>query len=295
MSYPQYPNNRLIVNGVDVCESFGMIMADGYTLTPPTPKTYTVDIPGGNGKIDLTETLLGDVAYDNRKMEFIFYVIDPYDWEKAKTEISNFLHGRSYDYQITMDPDYTYHGRFSVTDYKHQSYANPNKVGSIKVSIDANPFKHKKNSVHKVDAIGGTTLYLDSGRERVRPKIETDCFLKVIYKNKLYKLPKGTWTINDVLFEDGPNEIYFNSFDVRNLKWSDLITNGVTFGQFKDKALYEWYKLNGEGTYTMATWEDISGNTWEDLSNSKWSEQSYMPEASGYVNNVYIEYKVGDL
>ena len=45
----------------------------------------------------------------------------------------------------------------------------------------------------------------------------------------------------------------------------------------------------------MSTWEDISSNTWEDLSNSKWSEQSYMPDASGYVNNVYIEYKVGDL
>lgn len=295
MSYPQLPNNRLIVNGVDTSEKFGMIMADGYTLTPPTPKTYIVDIPGGNGKIDLTESLLGDTAYDNRSMDFVFYIINPDNFERVKTEISNFLHGKSYDYQITMDPEYTYHGRFSVTDYSHKVYASPNKLGTIKISVDADPFKHKKDSIYKIDAIGGTTLYLDSGRERVRPKIETDCFLKVIYKDKMYNLPKGTWTINDILFEEGLNEIYFSSFDVRNLKWEDLINNGITFGQFKDKALYEWYKLNGEGTYTTVTWEDVSSKTWEDLSNSKWGDQSYIPEVSGHANNVYIEYKVGDL
>lgn len=295
MSYPQFPDNRLIVDGVDMCAKFGMVMADGYTLTPPTPKTYMVDIPGGNGKIDLTESLLGDVAYNNRKMEFIFYIIDIEDFEMIKTEISNYLHGKSFDYKITMDPEYTYHGRFTVTEYNHKAYSNVRKVGSIKITIDAKPFKHKKNRVYKIDAVGGTTVYLESGRERVRPKIETDSLLKVIYNGKLIRLPEGTWTVNDVLFKDGSNEIYFNSYDIKNLRWIDLKTNNITVSDFKKKKLYEWYKSNGDGTYVIATWNDLSNNTWNDLANSKWGEQTYMPESTICVDNVYVEYKVGDL
>ena len=59
MSYPDLPNNRLIVNGVDLSIRFQMVLLDGYTLEPPEPKTYTVDIPGGNGVIDLTRLLPG--------------------------------------------------------------------------------------------------------------------------------------------------------------------------------------------------------------------------------------------
>ena len=295
MSYPQFPDNRLIVDGVDMCAKFGMVMADGYTLTPPTPKTYMVDIPGGNGKIDLTESLLGDVAYDNRKMEFIFYIIDIEDFEMIKTEISNYLHGKSFDYKITMDPEYTYHGRFTVTEYNHKAYSNVRKVGAIKISIDAKPFKHKKNQVYRIDAVGGTTVYLESSRERVRPKIETSGLLKVIYNGKLVRLPEGTWTVNDIIFKDGPNEIYFNSYDVKNLTWGDIKTNNITWNGFKEKRLYEWYKSNGDGTFVMAIWDDMTGNTWDDLANSKWNDLVYQPEKITSVSDVYIEYKVGDL
>ena len=119
MQYPGLPNNRLIVNGVDLSTEYGMILLDGYTLSPPEPKTYTVDIPGGDGVIDLTEGLTGDVAYNNREQEFTFAIIDVDNWERSKTMISNFIHGRLYDYKMTMDPEYTYHGRFTVEEYGH--------------------------------------------------------------------------------------------------------------------------------------------------------------------------------
>lgn len=295
MKYPNLPNNRLIVGGVDLSARFGLVMADGYTLTPPSPKTYTVDIPGGNGVIDLTEALLGDTAYNNRKMDFTFYIINTDNFEKVKTEVSNFLHGKTYDYQITMDPEYTYNGRFEVTGYSHSVYSNVNVVGEIKITINAKPFKHKKNPVHKINAVGGITIFFDSGKERVRPKIETDGFLKVIYKDKLYKLQQGTWTLTDMLFEDGPNEVYFNSYDIKNLTWGDLKTENITFGDFKQRRLYEWYKSKGDGTYVMAIWDDLAGNTWDELSNSKWGDQTYMPERTDTINDIYVEYKVGDL
>lgn len=294
MSYPDYPNNRLFVNGVDLTPTFKMVLVDGYTLDPPKPKTYTVDIPGGNGKLDLTESLLGDTAYDNRKQEFIFYVIDSDNFEKVKTSVSNFLHGRSYNYKITMDPEYTYHGRFSVSSYTHNMYAN-GRVGIIKVTIDADPFKYKDDQVFKVDAIGGAIVYLPSGRLRVRPTIETDGFLKVIYDHKLFTLQQGTWKINDILLTEGTNEIYFNSYDIRNLTWGDIKNNSITWAEFKKRRLFEWYKSNGDGTYVHKRWEDLSDLTWADISRQTWADQMYKSESVEVVKNVYVKYDWGDL
>ena len=110
MTYPDYPNNRLIVNDVDLSIRFRLFLLDGFTLSPPEPKTYTVDIPGGDGVIDLTESLTGDVAYNNREMEFTFVSLDVEDYEYAKTRLSNFLHGKEYDFKMTMDPDYNRQG-----------------------------------------------------------------------------------------------------------------------------------------------------------------------------------------
>lgn len=295
MGYPNYPNNRLIVNGVDLTTDFKMVLADGYSLEPPEPKTYVVDIPGGNGKLDLTESLMGDTAYNNRKQEFTFYIIDVKEFEKVKTRISNFLHGRKFDYQMTMDPGYTYNGRFSISSYIHDGNYSIGKVGVIRISIDANPFKLKPEQVYKIDAVGGKTVYLESGRMRVRPVVETDGLVKVIYNHKLITLQQGTWTLNDLLLTEGMNEVYFNSYDIRNLKWGDLRNNTVTWEGFKAKRLYEWYKSNGDGTYVSKTWEEFSGLTWSSVSSKTWSEQIYKYETTSTIKNVYVKYDWGDL
>lgn len=297
MGYPNYPNSRLIVDGVDLTLKYGLILVDGYTLEPPEPKTYEVDIPGGDGKIDLTETLLGDTAYKNRKMEFEFYVVgleDAIDFERVMTDIKRFLHGKSFDFRITMDPDYTYHGRFTISGPKHSRYTI-GIAGYIKITIDADPFKYLEDPVYSVDAVGGKTVYFESGRKRVRPTIETDGFLKVIYKNKLYTLPQGSWTLNDILFTQGANEVYFNSYDVKNLTWGDVKEAETTWTKFKEKRLYEWYKSKGDGTQVIETWADEADKTWADLAEKKWGDLVYIAAVTANVKDVYVKYKVGDL
>ena len=151
MEIQKYPNNRLIVDGVDLSSRYSLILVDGYSLEPPEPKTYTVDIPGGDGVIDLTETLLGDTAYKNRTMEFDFYRVDledAIDFERVMTEVKRFLHGKSFDFKITMDPDYTYHGRFTVSAPTHSGYSD-GIVGKFKITIDADPFKYKDDVIYE--------------------------------------------------------------------------------------------------------------------------------------------------
>lgn len=294
MSYPDLPNNRLIVNGEDLALKYGLILVDGYTLDPPEPKTYTVDIPGGDGVIDLTDTLLGDTAYKNRKIELEFYLIDIGSYEDVMTTVNRTYHGKSLDFKLTMDPDYTYHGRFTISDQKQSMYAN-GLVGYFKLTIDADPYKYLQDPVYRINAVGGKIVSFESGRKRVRPTIETDGFLKVIYNNKLYTLPQGSWTINDILFKEGTNEIYFNSYDVKNLTWGQLKNMETTWGDFKKTKLFEWYKANGDGTCVIETWGDEGTKTWEDLSEKTWTDLVYMANTTEQIKDVYVKYKVGDL
>lgn len=294
MSYLNLPKNRLIVNGVDLSEKFKMVLVDGYALDPPSLKTYTVKVPGGNGKLDLTESLIGDATYENRKQTFTFYVIDTKDFEKVKTEVSRFLHGKAFNYVMTMDPEFTYHGRFTISKYSHKAYVN-GIVGTITINVEADPYKLKETQILKIDGVGGVTLYLPSGRMRVRPIIETDGLTKVIYDNKLVTLQQGAWTINALLFAEGDNEVYVNTFDVRNLTWGDIKNNGITWGGFKAMRLYEWYKSNGDGTYVIKTWEQLTERTWESMANETWADQLYMSDITSVIKNTYIKYDWGDL
>ena len=296
-NYPELPDNRLIVNGVDLSMTYRMVLEDGYTLNPPEPKTYTVDIPGGNGVIDLTEALTGDVSYKNRKQEFTFYLIDVEDFEKVKTQVSNFLHGRAFDYQMTMDPGYTYHGRFTIDSYKHSTY-NSGTLGVIKIKIEANPFKIKEKSTYKLNATGGNLFRFESGRRPVHPTIECAQVCYITFKGNEFTVPAGTYVLNDVLFESGWNEMYINSYKLWYVNWDEVGENGAHQMTWDQAKQYRWdsiHRLGSEEAMNAPrSWDDIFDKRWEELSDKRWSELDYrrsdVPDTT-----VYLQYTREDL
>ena len=289
MSYPDLPNNRLIVNGVDLSIRFQMVLLDGYTLEPPEPKTYTVDIPGGNGVIDLTEALTGDVAYKNRKQEFTFAVIDVKNFEKVKTEVSNFLHGRAFDYTMTMDPGYTYHGRFYVDSYSHEAYAN-GLLGQFKITVDANPYKLKEHCAYRLNATGGKLYRLESGRRPVHPVLECSqpCF--VAFKGVEIIIPAGTYRLNDIVFYNGINEIYLNTSRLWFVVW-DEVGEGKNYAMtWNDASSNTWdsiQKLGAGVEDAPSCWNDISNKVWSDVADKLWKEMDYrrenIPDTTAYL------------
>ena len=293
MSYPDLPNNRLIVNGVDLSIRFQMVLLDGYTLEPPEPKTYTVDIPGGNGVIDLTESLTGDVAYNNRKQEFTFAVIDVKNFEKVKTEVSNFLHGKAFDYTMTMDPGYTYHGRFSVEEYSHSTYSN-GIVGSFKVKVVANPYKLKERCVYSLNASGGKMFRFKSGRRPVHPVIECSqpCF--VTWDGKEQVIHAGTYRLNDVVFREGFNEIYINSFKLWFVRWDDLINKKMTYDDLKELRWDAIQMTGGDVTDAPRSWSEMFDKPWSHYADKTWDQLNYgrkqLPDST-----VYLSYDWEDL
>lgn len=296
MSYPDLPNNRLIVNGVDLSIHFQMVLLDGYTLEPPEPKTYTVDIPGGNGVIDLTEALTGDVAYKNRKQEFTFAIIDVKNFEKVKTEVSNFLHGRAFDYTMTMDPGYTYHGRFSVDSYSHEAYAN-GLVGRFKIKVDADPYKLKEHCAYRLNATGGKLYRFESGRRPVHPVIESDVVTTISFNGKEEIVPAGTYRLNNVIFKDGYNELYVNSKVLEYVRWDELEENGAYESTWDSLSTIRWndiHKFAVPNNDAPRCWNDLFETRWNELSDKKWNDLNF-EIGNEETKIVYLTYDWEDL
>lgn len=304
MSYPDYPKNRLIVGGVDLTERFRLILVDGYELEPPSPKTYTVDIPGGDGVIDLTDTLTGNVAYNNRTQKFSFALMNMkgvnnvsiQEFERQKTEIMNFLHGKAFDYQMTMDPDYTYHGRFTVSSHAQSMYSN-GRLGAIEITIDAEPYKLKRNCTYKLNATGGKLFRLESGRKPVHPTLECAEPCQVTWDGNQFVVPAGTYRLNDVTFQDGWNEIYINSHQFWNITWGEVDEGGTHEMTWGEASSYRWddiQRLEGDYLDAPRSWEEIATQRWSDLTSTTWGELNFKTEDAPEVL-VYLQYEWKDL
>lgn len=61
-------------------------------FAPPIPKTNFVDIPGGDGSIDLSTALSGRTVYENRTGTIEFMIVNGYkEWFILYSEIMNYL------------------------------------------------------------------------------------------------------------------------------------------------------------------------------------------------------------
>ena len=106
----------------------------------PSPKTYTVNIEGMDGTLDLSECF-GEMKYENRTLKFTFESIDKItDWQAKMIKISSFLHGQKMKITTWSDPDFYYVGRCRIDEYNSNS-----KLGKIVISCDCEPFKYKQN------------------------------------------------------------------------------------------------------------------------------------------------------
>ena len=106
-------------------------------FAPPEVKTNYVEIPGGNGILDLSEALTKYPIYKNRTGSFTFRVMNGYlPWQERYSEIMNYLHGCSMKAVLTDDPDYFYQGRFSVDGWN-----SANTWSEITIGYNVNPFK----------------------------------------------------------------------------------------------------------------------------------------------------------
>lgn len=191
----------------------------------PTVKTSIIDLPGGDGAIDLTEVLAGRPTYNRRTGSWDFYVMNGYvDWQDLYSEIMVYLQGKEFRAILDDDPGYYYIGRFSVNQWRSE----PNwsrividyNVDPYKRDVDGygdnwlwDPFNFETGYIKSFKnlVVSGTlTLtYLNDMLSSTPTFITNKANMKLIFNGVTYNLSKGANTFNDVRFVQGENTVTF--------------------------------------------------------------------------------------
>lgn len=245
------------VNGTSMFDKYGLILSS-FGSENPQPKTSYVDIPGGNGSLDMTEAL-GEVAFDDRTFDFDFHMLaEPGEFERAMTGFRSDVMGKLVAFKISWDPDYEFKGRFSIASTEHRLWKC-----SATIHVVAEPYKRKPDQALRVRAGGGANVDLPSGRMSVSPVLECSRATVVACNGVSETLPAGSHKVRGLYLHEGVNKMYLNS------------TPGLA----------------------PSKWEDYAADTWGDCSGMTWAEVAWRghERPTGDQYDVYVTYEWGDL
>lgn len=109
-------------------------------IAMPEPKITTVDIPGRNGVLDLSDAVRGYVTYNNRTGSLTFHVLNDCEpWQVIYREVANYLHGKKMKMTLEDDPGWYYYGRFTVNEWTSN---NDGTWSDIEIGYDLEPYKY---------------------------------------------------------------------------------------------------------------------------------------------------------
>ena len=186
-------------------DAFQLILAS-KTIGTPSPKTETIDIPGGDGVLDLTE-FFGETKYGNRKLSFEFSsVVIPSDFMNLFSMVQDALHGKRMQIILDDDPQWYYTGRISVSEWK----ADRN-IGKLVVDCDCDPYKYQISPTVITKTISGSqTINLENSRKRVVPevKVTSASGLTITFgSGSVWTLASGSYLLPELELVEGNNTV----------------------------------------------------------------------------------------
>ena len=182
---------------------FQLILAS-KTIGTPSPKTETIDIPGGDGVLDLTE-FFGETKYGNRNLSFEFSsMVSSSEFMSQFSTVQNALHGKKMKIILDDDPGWQYTGRISVSEWK----ADRN-IGKLVVDCDCEPYKYQISPTVLTKSISGSqTITLTNTRKRVVPevKVTSGSGLTVTFgSGSVWTLSSGSYLLPEMELVEGNN------------------------------------------------------------------------------------------
>lgn len=179
------------------------IYLSSYEIGDAEPKENYIDIPAGDGSIDLTEALTGEVSYENRSFTATLTLKPPRsDWMALLDEIRAYLNGRV---RTLIEPDDTEHyyiGRFKT------SFNKDGVLGILTVTGTVEPYKYKNNPTVRnvtLQENGTSNITLKNSRKRVIPTITTSAQVTIKMGNVTRVIVAGTHRLTNIILTEGDN------------------------------------------------------------------------------------------
>ena len=201
-------------------DDFGLIL-NAVTISPPEPKTYSVEIAGADGVIDLTESITGDVKYKNRNLDFIFtYKGNHASQLREYTKLCKYIHSRNMRIILDSDSNYYYEGRVKISKCDHQP-----GICTFEITCDVAPYKYDFgndwlwdpfdfeegfiNELGNITVDGTLEVLVIGHRKKYVPWIECSSQMTVEYNGITYELKAGKNKNFDIMISQGENRFIF--------------------------------------------------------------------------------------
>lgn len=208
-------------------ETWGLLL-EKVIIGLPTPKKVLVDIPGGDGVLDLSSSLTGKMQYNTRMMEFYFDATNCnyYDWTDLISSIAAKIHGRNLRISLDIDPSYYYEGLAELSTEKTNEI-----ISQIVITAECQPYKMELSSSledwewdffnfetgvireYKEVPINGTLDFMIPGtQKRTVPTIIADVVsgtMTVEFEGVSYQIKNGENRIVQMLIKEGENHLVF--------------------------------------------------------------------------------------
>lgn len=222
-----------IVNGVTfninndsyhTYDDFNLIL-ENCVISPAEAKVYTIDVPGRNGKLDVTASITKSLVYKNRTITLTFKLKRNANssFLASYSKVQNLIHGRQGRIILDDDKGHYYIGRINV-----DSFQSSRMIGTIVIVCDVEPFKKSIN--HAGDdwlwdpfsfydgVIYPSTVWIDGTEDIILPSEGLEVVPKFVvtgstglilkYNGVDYPLEnEATTTINDIILTTGETTI----------------------------------------------------------------------------------------
>lgn len=203
-------------------DDWGLLM-EQMKISFPDPKTKTVDLPGADGAVDLTE-INGPVKYENREIEYIFSREIEYEsWHNLVSRIASVLHGKRLRVILDTDPNFFYIGRFELNTEKTDDV-----LTKISITGKVEPYKYdledgtedwlwdlldfEEGIIREYGniPINGTGTITVVGRDKYTEPVITCSTPMVLTCGQItVNLPAGTTKVYELLLGPGDHNLVF--------------------------------------------------------------------------------------
>ena len=207
----------LINETVHTGRDLNLVMT-GKSLPPPKAQTYTVEVPGRNGVLDLSEFITGDIAYYNRTLTFNF--VGDGSRETVLNLIDRMCEYHGKDVIITTDDylEWYYSGRAEVDYVDHGYYVE------FTLTVDAFPFRLAINpKVYDFGECEAQTITLINEGRPVIPTITVTGEAVISYGDVSVNLSDGVYESEHFKLSKGDNEFTLTSTGTVNITYREAV------------------------------------------------------------------------
>ena len=211
------------------------ILIVSKVISAPTPKFNKVDVPGRDGKIDLSDTITGEIKFDERQIYLKFRYMGPENKRTAMlTEFLNFAYGKQIKCIFSDDESYYYIGRMSsqrpeinkvVLDMEIDMIVEPYKRNIESTDDDWlwDPFDFELGVINELNNIivnGSAEVSLVGADYTDNPIITVDSLMTVSYDGgDPINLSIGSHKIYDIIITKGTHTFVFTGNGIASISY----------------------------------------------------------------------------